>query len=187
MLTAAWQDPDLEGDPVDRRRLEQLHPERFSSILILADDSASVAATVGKNLEPASIADADSRCLASLLLLRDIQSTRMPMGHSRLSCAPPSLMLYSSIKYCARCRAAACWQQNGPAVACLWHDHTCTCMSWSGAHRLSISAAKLGAMQCCSLIQPADVCTFWKQQPAMPSAATSVFVLACLHRHFHAC
>lgn len=75
---------------MNRQRLEQLHPERFSSILILADDAASVARTVGRDLEPASIADADSRCLASLLLLRDIQSTRMPLGHSRLSCEPAS-------------------------------------------------------------------------------------------------
>ncbi|KAK9813412.1 hypothetical protein WJX73_006994 [Symbiochloris irregularis] len=80
-----FESPELEGDPVNRQRLEQLHPERFSSILILADDAVTVARAMGNNMTEPSIADADSRCLASLLLLRDIQSTRMPMGHSRLA------------------------------------------------------------------------------------------------------
>ena len=40
------QEAELEGDPVNRMRLEQLHPERFSSVLILADESARVSASV---------------------------------------------------------------------------------------------------------------------------------------------
>lgn len=75
---------------MNRARLEQLHPERFSSVLILADDAARVSSTVAAKASGPSIADADSRCLASLLLLRDIQSTRMPLSNkSRLACAPP--------------------------------------------------------------------------------------------------
>ena len=40
------QEAELEGNPVNRMRLEQLHPERFSSVLILADDAARVSASV---------------------------------------------------------------------------------------------------------------------------------------------
>jgi len=50
---------------VSRARLEELRPENFSAILILADESGSGA-----------IVDADSRSLAVQLLLRDIQACR---------------------------------------------------------------------------------------------------------------
>ena len=81
-LVCVWQEPALQGDPVDRQSLEQLRPETFSSVLILADNSEhwSVHPKYSSN-----IADADSRCLASLLLLRDIQSSRMHFGNTRQS------------------------------------------------------------------------------------------------------
>ncbi|XP_065621882.1 ion channel DMI1 [Quercus suber] len=56
-----------EGNAVIRRHLENLPLETFDSILILADES----------LED-SVVQADSRSLATLLLIRDIQSKRLP-------------------------------------------------------------------------------------------------------------
>ncbi|RAL39544.1 unnamed protein product [Cuscuta campestris] len=56
-----------EGNAVIRRHLESLPLETFDSILILADAS----------LED-SIVHSDSRSLATLLLIRDIQSKRLP-------------------------------------------------------------------------------------------------------------
>ncbi|XP_002965781.2 ion channel DMI1 [Selaginella moellendorffii] len=56
-----------EGNPVIRRHLESLPLETFDSILILADEE----------LED-SVIHADSRSLATLLLIRDIQSKRLP-------------------------------------------------------------------------------------------------------------
>ncbi|CAM6111188.1 unnamed protein product [Calypogeia fissa] len=56
-----------EGNAVIRRHLESLPLETFDSILILADEA----------LED-SVINADSRSLATLLLIRDIQSRRMP-------------------------------------------------------------------------------------------------------------
>ncbi|KAL5856925.1 hypothetical protein ACOSQ3_004383 [Xanthoceras sorbifolium] len=56
-----------EGNAVIRRHLENLPLETFDSILILADES----------LED-SIVHSDSRSLATLLLIRDIQSKRLP-------------------------------------------------------------------------------------------------------------
>ena len=78
------QEPALQGDPVDRQSLEQLRPESFSSILILADDTE-----VWNMGSGANITDADSRCLASLLLLRDIQSSRMHFNNARMSGGAP--------------------------------------------------------------------------------------------------
>ncbi|KAJ8755608.1 hypothetical protein K2173_022203 [Erythroxylum novogranatense] len=56
-----------EGNAVIRRHLEYLPLETFDSILILADES----------LED-SVVHSDSRSLATLLLIRDIQSKRLP-------------------------------------------------------------------------------------------------------------
>ncbi|XP_030539211.2 ion channel DMI1 isoform X1 [Rhodamnia argentea] len=56
-----------EGNAVIKRHLEGLPLETFDSILILADES----------LED-SIVHSDSRSLATLLLIRDIQSKRLP-------------------------------------------------------------------------------------------------------------
>ncbi|ONK70987.1 uncharacterized protein A4U43_C04F3550 [Asparagus officinalis] len=56
-----------EGNAVIRRHLESLPLETFDSILILADESAED-----------SIVHSDSRSLATLLLIRDIQSKRLP-------------------------------------------------------------------------------------------------------------
>ncbi|KAJ7520576.1 hypothetical protein O6H91_19G011200 [Diphasiastrum complanatum] len=56
-----------EGNAVIRRHLESLPLETFDSILILADEA----------LED-SVVNADSRSLATLLLIRDIQSKRLP-------------------------------------------------------------------------------------------------------------
>ncbi|PON57130.1 CASTOR ion channel [Trema orientale] len=57
-----------EGNAVMRRHLESLPLESFDSILILADES----------VEDSAI-QADSRSLATLLLIRDIQAKRLPM------------------------------------------------------------------------------------------------------------
>ncbi|CAM8936823.1 unnamed protein product [Rhodiola kirilowii] len=62
------------GNAVIRRHLENLPLETFDSILILADES----------LED-SIVHSDSRSLATLLLIRDIQSKRLPSKDSKLS------------------------------------------------------------------------------------------------------
>ncbi|CAJ1963752.1 unnamed protein product [Sphenostylis stenocarpa] len=56
-----------EGNAVIRRHLEGLPLETFDSILILADESVED-----------SVAHSDSRSLATLLLIRDIQSRRLP-------------------------------------------------------------------------------------------------------------
>lgn len=56
-----------EGNAVIRRHLEYLPLETFDSILILADE-----------LLEDSIVHSDSRSLATLLLIRDIQSKRLP-------------------------------------------------------------------------------------------------------------
>lgn len=56
-----------EGNAVIRRHLESLPLESFDSILILADESVEDSAL-----------QADSRSLATLLLIRDIQAKRLP-------------------------------------------------------------------------------------------------------------
>ncbi|MCO5578117.1 hypothetical protein L7F22_031955 [Adiantum nelumboides] len=57
-----------EGNTVIRRHLESLPLEKFDSILILADEK----------LED-TVINADSSSLATLLLIRDIQSKRLPL------------------------------------------------------------------------------------------------------------
>ncbi|KAK9146156.1 hypothetical protein Sjap_006059 [Stephania japonica] len=64
---------DREGNAVIRRHLESLPLESFNSILILADES----------VEDSAI-QADSRSLATLLLIRDIQAKRLPYRESML-------------------------------------------------------------------------------------------------------
>ncbi|XP_057514770.1 ion channel CASTOR-like isoform X2 [Actinidia eriantha] len=61
-----------EGNAVIRRHLESLPLESFDSILILADES----------VEDSAI-QADSRSLATLLLIRDIQAKRLPYREAR--------------------------------------------------------------------------------------------------------
>ncbi|XP_024527135.1 probable ion channel POLLUX isoform X2 [Selaginella moellendorffii] len=61
-----------EGNAVIRRHLESLPLETFDSILILADEA----------LEE-SVVKADSRSLATLLLIRDIQSKRLPYKETK--------------------------------------------------------------------------------------------------------
>ncbi|CAI9103772.1 OLC1v1002323C3 [Oldenlandia corymbosa var. corymbosa] len=61
-----------EGNAVIRRHLESLPLETFDSILILADESVED-----------SIVHSDSRSLATLLLIRDIQSKRLPYKDSK--------------------------------------------------------------------------------------------------------
>ncbi|QHO05831.1 Ion channel [Arachis hypogaea] len=63
-----------EGNAVIRRHLESLPLETFDSILILADESVED-----------SVAHSDSRSLATLLLIRDIQSRRLPCKDSTSS------------------------------------------------------------------------------------------------------
>ena len=85
----------MEGDLVHRKRLEELKPESFTSILILADE----AARMGLSGQLASLAsqsnntaDSDSRSLASLLLLRDIQTQNMAKGE----CMPQACLFIGS-------------------------------------------------------------------------------------------
>ncbi|KAJ7968005.1 Ion channel DMI1 [Quillaja saponaria] len=61
-----------EGNAVIRRHLENLPLETFDSILILADEAVED-----------SVAHSDSRSLATLLLIRDIQSKRLPYKDSK--------------------------------------------------------------------------------------------------------
>lgn len=68
-LELRYQDHALEGDLITRKKLEELNLTTFSSILVLADEAAT-----GED-----IADADSRNLATLLLLRDIMHRRPKM------------------------------------------------------------------------------------------------------------
>nr|XP_009804671.1 PREDICTED: ion channel CASTOR-like isoform X7 [Nicotiana sylvestris] len=63
-----------EGNAVIRRHLESLPLESFGSILILADES----------VEDSAI-QADSRSLATLLLIRDIQAKRLPYREAMAS------------------------------------------------------------------------------------------------------
>ncbi|TVU44089.1 hypothetical protein EJB05_03521, partial [Eragrostis curvula] len=63
-----------EGNAVIRRHLESLPLESFDSILILADES----------VEDSAI-QADSRSLATLLLIRDIQAKRLPCREATVS------------------------------------------------------------------------------------------------------
>lgn len=63
-----------EGNAVIRRNLESLPLESFDSILILADES----------VEDSAI-QADSRSLATLLLIRDIQAKRLPFKEAMVS------------------------------------------------------------------------------------------------------
>ncbi|XP_074331082.1 ion channel CASTOR-like isoform X2 [Apium graveolens] len=63
-----------EGNAVIRRHLESLPLESFDSILILADES----------VEDSAI-QADSRSLATLLLIRDIQAKRLPYRENKVS------------------------------------------------------------------------------------------------------
>ncbi|GAV86820.1 DUF1012 domain-containing protein [Cephalotus follicularis] len=65
---------DREGNAVIRRHLESLPLESFDSILILADES----------VEDSAI-QADSRSLATLLLIRDIQAKRLPYRDSTVN------------------------------------------------------------------------------------------------------
>ncbi|CAN6308530.1 unnamed protein product [Urochloa humidicola] len=66
-----------EGNAVIRRHLESLPLESFDSILILADES----------VEDSAI-QADSRSLATLLLIRDIQAKRLPFREAMVSHVP---------------------------------------------------------------------------------------------------
>ncbi|MCO5568791.1 hypothetical protein L7F22_022491 [Adiantum nelumboides] len=63
-----------QGNPVIRRHLESLPLQTFDSILILADEK----------LEE-NVVIADSRSLATLLLIRDIQSKRLPISSSKMT------------------------------------------------------------------------------------------------------
>eukprot|EP00210_Caulerpa_lentillifera_P003101 g2963.t1 len=63
-LKLMYKEEGLKGDLITRKKLAALEPLSFSSILILADESA----------KGADLADADSRNLATLLLLRDLMA-----------------------------------------------------------------------------------------------------------------
>jgi len=89
------QEEALQGNPVDRTSLEALRPESFSSILILADNTEYWQRLTDQGATD-NMADADSRCLASLLLLRDIQSSRMHYGNTRQSSGPPHAIIHST-------------------------------------------------------------------------------------------
>ncbi|XP_057816325.2 probable ion channel POLLUX [Cryptomeria japonica] len=63
-----------KGNAVIRRHLESLPLETFDSILILADESLE-----------GSVVHSDSRSLATLLLIRDIQSKRLPYREPKVT------------------------------------------------------------------------------------------------------
>jgi len=69
----------LQGELVSRKNLEALNPQQFSSILLLADSTAA-----------SGITDADSRNLATLLLLRDIQAQALKGAAASETPTPPS-------------------------------------------------------------------------------------------------
>lgn len=69
------------GDPVSRRDLEKLPLETFDAVLILAELGSS--AGVGADTAASSSASAaDSKTLATLLLIRDIQTQRLQARRS---------------------------------------------------------------------------------------------------------
>ncbi|KAK8968526.1 putative ion channel SYM8 [Platanthera guangdongensis] len=74
-----------EGNAVIRRHLEGLPLETFDSILILADESVED-----------SVVHSDSRSLATLLLIRDIQSKRLPSKEAKSTCLRYSGFSHSS-------------------------------------------------------------------------------------------
>ncbi|WCJ18481.1 Ion channel DMI1 [Euphorbia peplus] len=74
-----------QGNAVIKRHLETLPLETFDSILILADES----------LED-SIVHSDSRSLTTLLLIRNIQSKRLPHRDTRLTSYPLHGLSHSS-------------------------------------------------------------------------------------------
>ncbi|VVA24326.1 PREDICTED: ion channel [Prunus dulcis] len=74
-----------EGNAVIKRHLESLPLETFDSILILADES----------LED-SVVHSDSRSLATLLLIRDIQSKRLPNKDTKTTSLRLSAFSHSS-------------------------------------------------------------------------------------------
>ncbi|XP_009355444.3 ion channel DMI1 isoform X2 [Pyrus x bretschneideri] len=74
-----------EGNAVIKRHLENLPLETFDSILILADES----------LED-SVVHSDSRSLATLLLIRDIQSKRLPDKDTKATSLRLSAFSHSS-------------------------------------------------------------------------------------------
>ncbi|KAL0903741.1 hypothetical protein M5K25_028139 [Dendrobium thyrsiflorum] len=74
-----------EGNAVIRRHLESLPLESFDSILILADES----------VEDSAI-QADSRSLATLLLIRDIQARRLPFKEAMVSHIHPVSFFHGS-------------------------------------------------------------------------------------------
>ncbi|XP_050376558.1 ion channel DMI1-like [Argentina anserina] len=74
-----------EGNAVIRRHLESLPLETFDSILILADES----------LED-SVVHSDSKSLATLLLIRDIQSKRLPYKETKSTSLRLSAFSHSS-------------------------------------------------------------------------------------------
>ena len=84
------------GDPVARRDLAALPLEKFSSALILASGSMASTNSNGAGAEPDGVASTDSRTLATLLLVRDIQTTRHARAmaqSSRLSAKGSSWMV----------------------------------------------------------------------------------------------
>ena len=90
-----------QGNSISRRHLEKLPLEDFDSILILADEPNVEELDENKLLGPSrDILHSDSCSLATLLLVRDIQSKRnvKTRGRSRLSIfddnyTPPQAML----------------------------------------------------------------------------------------------
>lgn len=95
-LRLVYKEDCLHGELTDRYALQRVNPESFSTILILADESDAVSA----------MTDADSRALATLLLVRDIQSQHSRAEHGSLSpeliqrASSEALPWYHKLKNC---------------------------------------------------------------------------------------
>jgi hypothetical protein len=95
-LRLVYKEDCLHGELTDRYALQRVNPESFSTILILADESDAVSA----------MTDADSRALATLLLVRDIQSQHSRAEHGSLSpeliqrASSEALPWYHKLKVC---------------------------------------------------------------------------------------
>lgn len=113
--------PQVEGELVSRAGLEALKPEQFSSILILADESTQFAHATGGS----QVMDADSRSLAALLLMRDLQTRRMRNQFGK-SC--PSVLLQACFNS-HQCLPGYHLPHGTCPVACLALPATLSCLA----------------------------------------------------------
>ena len=100
-----------------RKRLEELKPESFTSILILADEAARMGLSgqlASLASQSSNTADSDSRSLASLLLLRDIQTQNMAKGACMLLAFLPGMVGPLGAQM-GGLGCSSCWGRRGDA------------------------------------------------------------------------